>query len=160
MFERPGRLIALVVATVLAVAVVVVVARVELPPRQTRGVAVPPSDATPEQVVAAYLDALDAHDCDTAEALMTDEAKGSAESWCADVAGLQHVEVSHHFLERPRYSGHSAPQEVANVPVTFDLSWRPFHDDGSMEQGPTIWGYLLVRDSPDSPWRIFDQGTG
>ena len=68
--------------------------------------------------------------------------------------------VRDHFTERPMDSGHSAPAEVAHVPVAFNVNWRPFHKDGSMNEGTTAWGYLLVRDSADSPWRIFDQGTG
>lgn len=110
--------------------------------------------------MTAYLDALNAHDCATAKALMTADAEDSAKSWCQDVGSLTSVDVHDHFTERPEASGHSAPDEVANVPVTFDLNWRPFHNDGSMAEGATIWGYLLVRDSGDSPWRIFDQGTG
>ena len=62
-------------------------------------------------------------------------------------------------MERPKWSGHSPSERVANVPVTFDLNWRPFHSDGSMDEGATAWGYLLVRESARAPWRIFDQGT-
>ena len=131
-----------------------------LPPRQTSSVSVPAPDATPEQVVTAYLEALNAHDCDTAVAVMTEEARASAESWCEDVASLTGVIVRGHVTERPQDSGHSTPEEVANVPVSFHLSWRPFHNDGSMDEGATTWSYLLVRDSADSPWRLFDQGTG
>jgi len=152
-------LIALVVAVLVAV-VAATAAYLLLPPRQTGDVALPPRDAGPERVVTAYLDALNAHDCDTAEALMTADAEDSAKSWCEDVASLKDVDVHDHFTEHPNLSGHSAPEEVANVPVTFDLSWRPFHNDGSMDQGATTWGYLLVRDSAGSPWRIFDQGVG
>ena len=154
--KRPGRLIALVAAVLVAATA----AYLLLPPRQTGDVAVPPRDASPEQVVAAYLDAVNAHDCDTAEALMTADAEDRATSWCEDVASLEDVDIHDHFTERPKDSGHSAPEEVANVPVTFDLNWRLFHNDGSMDEGATSWGYLLVRDSADSPWRIFDQGTG
>lgn len=159
MFSGRGRLIALT-ASMLVLIGAATVAYLLLPPRQTSDVARPALDATPEQVVTAYLDALDAHDCDTAEAMMTESAEDSATSWCKDVASLTDVVVGAHFAERPRDSGHSAPEEVANVPVDFNLRWRPFHNDGSMNEGATTWGYLLVRDSPASPWRIFDQGTG
>jgi hypothetical protein len=158
-FTRPGRLIA-VVATMLVLAVAATLAYLLLPPRQANDVAVPASDARPEQVVTAYLDALNAHDCDTAEAVMTDDSKDSARSWCEDVASLTELDVGDHVAERPRWSGHAAPLEVANVPVTFNLSWRPLHDDGSMDEGTTTWEYLLVRTAADSSWRIFDQGTG
>ena len=74
--------------------------------------------------------------------------------------GPTDVDVRDHVTERPGDSGRAAPDEVAHVPVTFDLSWRPFHDDGSMSEGATTWGYLVVRSSADSPWRIADQGVG
>jgi hypothetical protein len=91
---------------------------------------------------------------------MTTGAEKSAKSWCDDVASLTNVHVSDHVKERPEYFGYSAAEEVVNVPVTFDLSWRPFHNDGSMREGPTTWGYLMVRDSADSPWRVFSEGVG
>lgn len=159
MFKSSARFIALV-ATLVVLIFAAVVAYLLLPPRQTGDVAVPAPGATPEQVVRAYLDALNAHDCDTAEALTTEDAKDTAESWCENVASLSGVDVRDHVKERPKDTGRSSPEEVADVPVTFHLKWRPFRNDGSMHQGATTWGYLLVHDSADSPWRIFDQGTG
>lgn len=150
----PRRTFALV-AGALVLLVAAAVGYLLLLPRQTGDVAVPPPDATPEQVVTAYVGALNAHDCDTAEAVMAEGAKDSGRSWCDDVARLTHVDVHDHFTESE--SDHAV---VVNVPVTFDLTWRPFHDDGSMDEGATTWGYRLVRDSEHSPWRIFDQGTG
>ncbi len=156
------RIITLVVsASVLAVlAVLAWVAFLLLAPRQTDDVAMPDSSATPEQVVTAYLEALNAHDCENAASVMSDGAKDQASSWCDDVSSLTAVEVKAHSVERPQWSGHAPSEEVVNVPVTFNLNWRPFHNDGSIGQGATPWGYLLVRQTPDSPWRIFDQGNG
>ena len=159
MTQRPGRLIALLVA-VIVVAIGALVTYLLLPPRQTGEVALPPATATPEEVVTTYLDALTAHDCDTARAVTTSEARAAAESWCDDVSSLSDVDVHDHLTERPRDSGHTAPDEVADVAVSFDLDWRPLHGSISMEEGPTTWGYQLVRESPDSPWRIFGQGVG
>lgn len=157
--KRPGRAIALV-TSVLVLVVAATVTYLLLGPRQTSDVVEPVPNATPEQVVTAYLRALNAHDCGTAEAVMTEVAKDSARSWCEGVASLTDVVVRDHFAERPKWSGHSPPEEVANVPVTFDLDWRPFNIDDSMDEGATTWSYLLVRESADSRWRIFDQGTG
>ena len=56
--KHPWRLIAFAVAVVVVV-VAATVAYFLLPPLQTAYVAVPPSDATPERVITAYLDALD-----------------------------------------------------------------------------------------------------
>lgn len=156
---RPRRLVALLVG-VLVLVVAGAAAYFLLPPRQTESVSVPASDATPEEVVGSYLEALNAHDCVAAQSLATEEAKDSARSWCENVASLTDVDVSDHFMERPAWSGRSPGEEVANVPVTFSVNWRLFHNDGSMDEGRTTWGYRLARGSPDSPWRIFGQGVG
>ena len=131
-----------------------------LGPRQSAEVAVPPADATPEQVVTAYLKSLDAHDCETAEAVMTDDARGIATGWCHEVAGLSDAHVGGHSLVPPKYSGREPGEQVADVAVTFDLDWRLFHNDPSLPEGTTTWGYELVRSTPDAPWRIFSEGTG
>ncbi|WP_252976266.1 hypothetical protein [Janibacter melonis] len=44
-------------------------------------VAIPPDDATPEEVVRAYTDALAAQDCETAEEI----ASVMGDTWCGDV---------------------------------------------------------------------------
>jgi hypothetical protein len=158
---RPSeRLAATVVGVVVVITLCAIVANVLLPPRQSEDVAVPAQDATPEQVVATYLDALNAHDCDTAEAVWTGEERDSTASWCDDVASLTNIDIGDPGKERPRRSGQSTSEEAVGVGVTFDLDWRLFHDDGSMPEGDTVWGYLLVRDSPDAPWRIFSEGVG
>lgn len=154
---RLGALLVAVLALLLLTSAVYLLA----PPRRTDDIAVPPRDANPERVVKAYVDALNAHDCATALALVTTaDAKTSAKSWCEDVASLTHVNIANHFIEESKWSGHSESQQVANVPVTFDLNWRAFHSDGSMPEGATTWGYLLVRNSTGSPWRIFSDGVG
>lgn len=157
MLSNPRRTIALV-GGVFVLVVATAVAYLLLPPRQTADVTLPPPDATPEQVVTAYLNALNAHDCDTAEAVSTEDAKESATSWCHHVDSLTAVTVGRHVQERPEWTGHSPADEIVNVPVTFDLTWRPFRSDGSMDEGVTTWGYLLVRESASRSWRIFDQG--
>jgi hypothetical protein len=154
------RLTALV-AGVAALVVAALVCYLLLPPRQSTDVTVPAQQATPEEVVTAYLAALNAHDCNAAVSMTTTEnSKDSTRSWCRDVASLAGVAVGKHFVERPAWSGHSGSVEVANVPVEFNLKWRPLHSDGSMDEGATTWGYLLARTSADAPWRIVDQGTG
>lgn len=127
---------------------------------QDRDVAVPSDDASAEQVVTAFVDALDAHDCDTAARLVTPGAKASAESWCNGVAEMDDVRTRAALRENPRWSGLAPPQQVVRVPVRFDLDWRWMRSDRSMPEGRTDWGYLLVRDSDAAPWRIFDQGMG
>lgn len=124
---------------------------------QAKNIDMPTDDASPEQVVEVYLQALDAHDCDTVQALTT-APKG--ETWCASVAHIDNAQVANHNVEDPAWSGRTAPDEVVNVPVTFDVGWRVFHGDISMPPGYTDWGYLLVRSSPTQPWRIFAEGNG
>ncbi|MEO7588654.1 MAG: hypothetical protein ABIS84_11575 [Arachnia sp.] len=65
-----------------------------------------------------YLGALGAHDCNTAEALRTPSKGGS---WCRSVARITDAQVREHVVEEPAWSGHAAPDEVVNVPVTFTL---------------------------------------
>jgi len=136
----------------------VLAAYLVLPPRQTADIAVPVGDATPEQVVTAYLAALDAHDCDTAQTLAPEDGEATR-GWCRDLAGLSEVEVGDHRRERPRWSGRSRDEQVAHVPVSFFADWRRF-SDRSMEESVVTWGYRLVRGSDDDPWRIVDQGMG
>lgn len=124
---------------------------------QSRSVALPPGDASPVLVVQRYVAALDAHDCRTAAALTTTSARQQADSWCHDVASLTEVQVDPAV---PESASGAADDLTAGVPVTFDLNWRLFHDDGSMPEGFTVWGYELVRASVHDPWRINDQGVG
>lgn len=150
-----------VVGTTIATAMVVAFGAVlMLPPRQTEVVAVPANDASPEAVVRALTEALNAHDCRTASAVVTTTARSAIAGWCKDVGRLADVRVRHHTVERPRRSGRHASEEVARVGVRFTLDWRLLHSDVSMPEGPTVWGYLLVRASADAPWRVFEQGTG
>ena len=123
-------------------------------------VAMPPDAAAPPEVVATYLAALDAHDCDTAVALATESFASTAREWCDDVASLGDREVGEAVNEDPAWGGLPAGTEVVSVPVTFDLDWRWLRSDGSMPEGATAWGYRLSRTSPEAPWRIVDNGVG
>ncbi|GAB3674556.1 hypothetical protein GCM10025868_22960 [Angustibacter aerolatus] len=120
------------------------------PSPRTRTVAVPPAGATPEQVVLAYLDALDAHDCDTVRRLTVPEERSWTRRWCRDVASARH----------PRVLGTSFEGTRVGVGVSFDLTWRRLHDDGSMAPGDTSWGYTLQPVGPDGAWQVVDQGMG
>jgi hypothetical protein len=130
------------------------------PPHQTDDVPSPPADASPEQVVRAYLEALNAHDCATAEEVMAEGSESVADDWCRDLAHLTHIRVGQNSVENPQWLGfpRGTDEEFVSVPVSFDLDWRLLHSDGTMSQGPTSWGYVLFRDGPDHPWLIFDQG--
>ncbi|GAB3862336.1 hypothetical protein GCM10028801_27710 [Nocardioides maradonensis] len=151
----------LVLGAVLVAVVAVGAGALALSLRTTTGqVAMPPDAATPQAVVKAYLAAMNAHDCNTAEALSTGNGVQETHLWCDDVGSLGNISVRSALREKPGWSGQPASAEVMNVPTEFDLDWRAFHDDGSLPEGRTPWSYLLVRRSPDQPWRIFDQGQG
>src|ERR1700730_8611078 len=60
--------------------------------RQRYAVALPPASASPEQVVVAYLRALDAHDSSTAKRLVT--ASFDAGWWLESTARLTDIKVT------------------------------------------------------------------
>lgn len=110
-------------------------------------VAMPPADASPRQVVSAYVAAMNAHDCDTAKRLSATEGVDETALWCGDIA---HLSVS--FPEK--YSVNRRGR--VDMLVVLDIHWRPFHNDGTVPQGPYTWEYLLRR--VHGAWRVFDQG--
>ena len=112
-------------------------------------VAPPEADAAPQDVVETYLEALDGHDCERAEGLWVDK---DAHTWCGDVASITSWEIE------PASSA-AAASEYAVVQVSFDLDWRPFHDDGSVGEGDLTWSYTLTRPT-GGPWRLYSEGMG
>lgn len=120
------------IAPLLGLAAIIVAVAIYLMVTMTsKDVDMPRDDASPTQVVAAYMEALDAHDCDTAMALRTDGSRDVASTWCGKVAGMTDARVVGQHSEAPEASGRTAPDEVMNVRVTFDLGWRMFRNDGS-----------------------------
>lgn len=126
--------------------------------RQTATISVPPDSASPMTVAKAYVDALNAHDCDAARKLSTTNAASHSDLWCRNVRSVEVLAWRTPIVEEPKWSGHRAPQEVTFVPVTMTVTWRPFHDDGTMNPGTRAWGYVLLRENATSPWRVSDQG--
>lgn len=107
----------------------------------------PPADASPEDVVRAYVRAINAHDCTTARALAA-----GADAWCG-----------HSTLDDLRITGTTdrtregrPTEKVTQVLVEFTLHGG----DASMGEGRHGWGYLLDRSGPRGAWRIHDQGVG
>ncbi|WP_067485179.1 DUF4829 domain-containing protein [Actinomadura hibisca] len=125
-------------------------------------VKLPPAGAPPQEVVTAYVAAINAHDKKTGRALSTAhfgklETTEVADSLFND-AKLSDLKVSAPIPEQ----GYESPDgkqyaQVVKVPVTFDLKQKT---EVSMPNGPTAWGYLLVRESLTGPWRINDHGNG
>jgi hypothetical protein len=155
---RPPRVLTAATLGLMLVAVLGVAAWTILPPRQTDDVAVPPANASAEDVALAYMAALDGHDCTTARELWVEDTDDGADLWCKDVASLGNPRVT--SVRPDRGEGDRASQEVVNMGVSFVLDWRWLHNDGSFPEGKATWGYLMVRDNPAAPWRIFDEGDG
>ena len=122
----------------------------------TRHIAAPATDAPPAAVVRVYVAALNAHDAQTVHRLSY-----SVESvaWLDDVDHISNLQVTGVHVEKPQWSGQPVGSDVRNVAVRFDVDWGLF-SDGSLEDGSTIWGYLLKRDHTSGRWTIFDEGTG
>lgn len=113
-------------------------------------VAVPPDDATPEQVVRAYADAVRAGDCDTAEALVFDRSQ----SWCGDT-DITSLKVTA-TTQEPKSTESGDGPLIQRVWVNL----TPQGGDGSLPEGELMWSYLLDGTGPNGAWRIYDQGMG
>lgn len=132
-----------VTLAVTAVVVVVGVAQIFPLPR-TADIAVPPADATAEEVVRAYLEAVDAHDCGTALELTAPSFAATTESMCRDAASLTITGL--------------VTVGTGAVHASFDVDWRLFAEDVSIPEGGFGWAYSL--DRGEDGWRIEDAGNG
>lgn len=114
----------------------------------------PSAAATPEQVVEAFLDAVDDRDGAAVGAMASAQhADLVRQTWfVVDIADLD--------------VGDSVPQSATGraqgfvhavyVPVQMTVSGG----DPSLPDGRTAWGYVLARDAPDEPWTVVAQGLG
>lgn len=114
-------------------------------------VPVPPVTASPEEVVRAYVAAIDAGDRGTQRALSTPEHDAFVAEFHEDVISVRDLRVRPTIIE-------SAPgrwPQVAWIGVRYDLRknprfWRVRHDQ--------IWGYQLVRRAPGERWLVDGEG--
>lgn len=104
-------------------------------------VPVPGAGASPETVVRAYIDAVNARDFDTANAIRPGDRLGRF-SRPMQISDLTDVTT------RDDVNGRVAVDFMADIHAT----------DGSMEEGRQWWGYLLER-SDDGHWLIVDAGV-
>jgi len=132
----------------LAILVVVVVTTVMqfFPLPRTADAAVPPADSTAEDVVRAYLTAIDVHDCATAEELTAPSFAHTTETMCHDAANLEITDLE--------------AVGTGAVNAGLDVDWRVFAEDPSIPEGGFWWTYYLTRDNADGEWRIADAGNG
>ncbi|MCI2239217.1 hypothetical protein MO973_10575 [Paenibacillus sp. TRM 82003] len=125
------------------------------------GAATVDASTSPEDVVRTYLGALQGGHQAAAASLTTQPYSGR-DQWAADPPTIEDVEVSEAITQPTTgaegAAGEGHAQEHAQavfVPVTFELHGA----DVSMPDGPTAWGYLLVRDGGAEAWRIADAGS-
>ncbi len=124
-----------------------------------RDVPVPAADAEPQTVVRGYLDALDAHDLDTASALLAPDyrqhAQRTAGNWFVNLRSIRDVRLGAVQDARAGYGVGSDYPFAVRVPVSFRL--RLFFDEPPGDT-PLNWSFVLVRQSQGDPWRIRDDG--
>jgi hypothetical protein len=111
-----------------------------------------------QALVRDYVAAVNRHDQPAVFALMTAEHAQVVRSASDGLANV--VSITDLALQTPRPSGGPGTgaagyREAVFVPVTFTLHQ---HQAMSMPDGPTVWGYLLVRNNDTDPWRITDEG--
>jgi len=121
--------IAVLAAAVLASSIAACSARVPLPP----------DNASPQQVLEAYLQALAAGDCETVKAL----TEGGSKGLCGSVTAYTPPRL---FL-------------ALKGDLLFTTTVTISGGDGSMPDGPNTWNYTLGQDAAGR-WRIVNQGTG
>lgn len=93
-----------------------------------------------------YIDAFEARDFSTAEALIEPAAQ---QAWFAERAQISNIKVGKVYTD-PSSVSH------AEVAVTFNIQGA----DESRPDGATTWGYILERRGRSQRWMIHDQGTG
>jgi hypothetical protein len=119
------------------------------------------SPPSAQQVVSAYIDALNAHDIALAKTYLTAqhaaEVASETDSWFFNVASITNVVIG---SDAPR-SAFGGPatgySEIVQVGVRFTL--EQYHAV-SMSNGVNDWSYILVRNSDHDPWLIADEGMG
>ena len=119
------------------------------------------SPPSAQQVVGAYLDALNAHDVARAKTYLTAQhaaaVAAEVDSWFVNVRTITNVVVGPD-APRAAFGGPATGfSEVVQVGVQFTLT--QYHAE-SMPNGANDWSYILVRNSDHDPWLIADEGMG
>jgi hypothetical protein len=119
------------------------------------------SPPSAQQVVSAYIDALNAHDIARAKTYLTAqhaaEVAAEADSFFFNIRSITNVVVG---PDAPRgaFGGPATGySQIVQVGVRFTLA--QYHAE-SMPNGVNDWSYILVRNSEHDPWLIADEGMG
>lgn len=114
-----------------------------------------------QQVVSAYLDALNAHDIARARTYLTPahaaEVAAETDSWFTNTRSITNIIIG---CDAPRdaFGGPATGySEIVQVGVQFTL--EQYHAE-SMTDGVNDWSYILVRNSDHDPWLVADEGMG
>ena len=135
-----------VVRSFLLVSVLAVACRGGCQP--ARVVVLPPDEAAPRVVLAAWLDALVAGDCATTEALELPSMHVGNGRLCGGIDVSAYTDIEGPAGPRPEVE-----QEFSAILTTGGS------DDGSILPGDLIWFVNLQR-TGTGPWRVAGGGTG
>lgn len=114
---------------------------------------VPPDDATPEDVVRTYLQALDARDAGTAAELYP--PPNGQGSWACNVRTIDDVGIT------ADGSGDAAQAGNGMVRLTAAFTVHRFDESAAGEDNGPVWrSYELRRQGEGGPWRIVTAGQG
>jgi hypothetical protein len=128
--------------------------------RQRYAVAVPPANASPEQVAMAYMRALDAHDRTTADKLVTPGNHVGPDGWVDDTARVTNIKILGVRPDPTYYTAQgTAYRQAYQVDVSFNYQAQWWSDSqGSFPNGYHPWSYWVVWDH--GRWLIQDNGLG
>lgn len=120
-------------------------------------VPMPPFDATPEQVVRTYLEAQQARDCRTYQALRAPTMQPSLEPGECEFLNLTDFRV---VRSQPDKRGHYHDEHPQHDRIYVELVIGRGAEDHGFHRGENQWSYYLDRSGRGAPWRIFAQGMG
>lgn len=123
-------------------------------------VEIPPAGAAPQEVVRAYLKAIDAHDEDAGRTVSTalyaqEESQGDGPD-LYDLASVSNIRIE----KVAPVAGYRSPDgaeytEATTVLASFDVEGA---EEVGWPDGTSSREYILVRTGPDRAWRINELG--
>lgn len=117
----------------------------------------PPLDASPEQVVQTYLEAQQAHDCQTSQSLRSASMQPPRQPGKCNFLNLTEFRI---IKSQPDRAGlfHDEHPLHQRIYVDLELGWGA--EDHGFHRGTNPWSYILDRGARGAPWRIIAQGMG
>lgn len=123
-------------------------------------VALPGPSATPGQVVRAYVNALDARDFATSNA-MTSAHLDIHNHWWSRPGTIDDLHVSRaHLIGHLSLAYRDSLASVEDDRYAADVDTSVVFHGGDWPQGRQPWSFLLVRQHKDQPWTVLDMGQG